>query len=117
MQYEVSMTVCMGMIRNQRKVPKWLQVRTTKYLMCIYGGHMCICIPNMKFLCLTLWQREVCTDDANADANADDANANDDGQSMIVQGPLVDKWNESKIVVVIFMGIYLSRYIVLGTLV
>ena len=35
---------------------------------------MCICVPNMKFLCPTLWQGEVCTDD----------DANDDGQSMIV---------------------------------
>ena len=41
---------------------------------------MCTCIPNMKFLCLTLCHG-VCTDD-NDDAN--DANANDDGQSMIV---------------------------------
>ena len=42
---------------------------------------MCICIPNMKFLCLTMCQGEVCTD-----ADADDTNANDtnDGQSMIV---------------------------------
>ena len=40
---------------------------------------MCICIPNMKFLCLTLSQGEVCTDDDdNIDAN------NDNGQSMIV---------------------------------
>ena len=31
---------------------------------------MCICVPSMKFLCLTMCQREVCTDD-NADANAD----------------------------------------------
>ena len=38
---------------------------------------MCICIPNMKFLCLTLLQGEVCTDDTNT-------NANDDAQSMIV---------------------------------
>ena len=51
--------------------------------MCIYGGHMCICIPNMKFLCPTLWQGEVCTDDDDDDdANDDDANV--DGQSMIV---------------------------------
>ena len=42
---------------------------------------MCICVPNMKFLCLTLWQGEVCTDDA---ANADDTNTKDDGQSIIV---------------------------------
>ena len=36
---------------------------------------MCICVPNMKFLCLTLCQGEVCTD-ANADANTDaDADA------------------------------------------
>ena len=46
---------------------------------------MCICIPNMKFLCLTLCQGEVCTDDTN-----------DNGQSMIVYGSLVDKPNESK---------------------
>ena len=55
--------------------------------MCMYGGHMCKCILNMKFLCLTLCQGEVYTDDANANdanANADDTNGNDDGQSMIV---------------------------------
>ena len=51
--------------------------------------HVCICIPNMKFLHLTQCQGEVCTDDANANAddanaNTDDAKANDDGQSMIV---------------------------------
>ena len=54
---------------------------------------MCIGIPNMKFLCLTLCQAEVCTDDddtnnANADANY--------GLSMIVQCSLVDKPNEPK---------------------
>ena len=53
---------------------------------------MCICIPNVKFLCLTLCQEEVCTDDNTND----DANANDDGQSMIVKGSLVDKPNEPK---------------------
>ena len=62
-------------------------------------GDMFIWIPNMKFLCLSLWQGEVCTDDdanyAN-NTNADDANANDDGQSMIVQGSLVDNPNEPK---------------------
>ena len=56
---------------------------------------MCICIPNMKFLRLTLWQGQVCTDD-NTHTN-DNANANDDRQSMIVQGSLVDKVNELKI--------------------
>ena len=56
-----------------------VQVRITKYLMCIYGGHMCICILRMKFLCLALCQGEVYT---NANANDDDAN--DDGQFMIV---------------------------------
>ena len=40
--------------------------------MCIYGGHMCICVPNMKFLCLILCQGEVCTD------ATDDTNGNDD---------------------------------------
>ena len=75
----------------------------TKYLMCTHGGHVCTCIQNMKFLCLTLCQGEVCTDadanaeDANTDnANANDANANNDGQSMTVQGSLVDKPNEPK---------------------
>ena len=43
--------------------------------MCIYGGHMCICIPNMKFLCLTMYQGEVCTDDTSNDTND---NTNDD---------------------------------------
>ena len=57
--------------------------------MCIFVGHMCICVPNMKFLCLTLCQGEVCTYDTN-DTNADNAN----GQSMIVKGSLVDKPNE-----------------------
>ena len=42
--------------------------------MCINEVHRCISIPNMTFLCLNLWLREVCTD---ADANDDD-NANDD---------------------------------------
>ena len=53
---------------------------------------MCICIPYMRFLCLTLWQGEVCTDDDDDDAD----DTNDNGQSMIVQGPLVDKPNEPK---------------------
>ena len=46
----------------------------------------------MKILCLILCQGEVCTNDST-NANA---NANDDGQSMIVQGSLVDKPNEPK---------------------
>ena len=97
MQYEVSLTVCMDRTTNQRKVPKWLpfknyKVRITKYFMCIYGGYMCICIPNMKFLCLTLCHGEVCTDN---DANANDADAND-RQSMIVSGALVDNQMSQK---------------------
>ena len=27
MQYDVSMTVCMGRIQNQRKIPKWLSFK------------------------------------------------------------------------------------------
>ena len=43
--------------------------------MCIYKEHMGIFIPNMKFLCLTLWLRGVCTDNtSDDDANNDDAN-------------------------------------------
>ena len=30
MQYEVSMTVCMGRIANQRKVPTWLPFKNYK---------------------------------------------------------------------------------------
>ena len=84
-QYEVSVTVYMGRIANQRKVPKWLPlknlyVRITKYLTCIYYGRIGILILNMKFLCVTLWLEDVYTDD-------DDTNANDDNaQSMIVKG-------------------------------
>ena len=60
--------------------------------MCIYEGHRCIYVSKVKFLCLNLWLGEVCTDDANAN-NVD---ANNDAQSMIVQGSLVDKPNEPK---------------------
>ena len=31
---------------------------------------MCTCVPSMKFLCLTMCQGEVCTDD-DADTDAD----------------------------------------------
>ena len=71
------MTAFLDRIGNQRKIPKWLPFKNYKseslnFLMCIYGGHMCICIPNIKFLCLTLCQGEVCTDDDD-DANINDA--------------------------------------------
>ena len=91
-----SMTVCMGRTTNQEKYQNGCHLETTSLhrLMCIYGGHRCICVPNMKFLCLTLWQGEVCTDDDDAN---DDANANNDGKSMIVLGSLVDKPNKPKI--------------------
>ena len=45
------------------------------------------CIPNMRSLCLTLWQGEVYTDVVTND---------DDGQLMIVLGSLVDKPNGPK---------------------
>ena len=51
--------------------------------MFLFGGHMCMCIPSMKFLCLTLCQGEVYTDDADADAN--NADTNNDRQFMINQ--------------------------------
>ena len=77
------MTVYIGSIANQRKVSKWLPFKNYKLeslnMICIYGGHICMCIPRMKFLCLSLCQVEVYTDD---DANDDDTN--DDGQFMIV---------------------------------
>ena len=48
---EVSMTIYMDRRAYKRKLPKCLQFknlqfRITKYLMCIYGGHVCICISN-----------------------------------------------------------------------
>ena len=67
-----------------------VQVRITKYLMCIYGGPMCICIPRMKFLCL-------CQGEVYTDTDTNNANANDDRQFMIVFGSSVDKPNEPKI--------------------
>ena len=47
--------------------------------MCIYMRNRCICVPNMKLLCLTLCQGKVRTD-ANANTDAND----DDTQSMTV---------------------------------
>ena len=43
----------------------------TKYLMCRYWGHMCIFIPNMKFLSSILRLGGLCTD-ANDDAGDTD---------------------------------------------
>ena len=66
------MTAYLGRIANQRKIPKWLPFKNYRSeslnILCAYMmGHMCICIPNMKSVCLTLCQGEVCTD-ANTDA-------------------------------------------------
>ena len=61
--------------------------------MCIYERHSCTSVPDMKFVCLNLWLQEVCRDDTN-NANAND---DDDAQSMIVEGFLVDKPNVPKI--------------------
>ena len=41
----------------------------TKYLMCIYWGHICIFTSNMKFLSLILWLGGLCTDADNGNAN------------------------------------------------
>ena len=86
------MTVYIGSIANQKNYQNGCHfkntIRITKYLMCIYRGHMRICIPRIKFLCLTLCQGEVYTDDDNDD------DANDDGQFTIVFGSFVDKPNE-----------------------
>ena len=46
----------------------------TKYLMCKYWGHMCIFIPNMKFLSSILWLGGLCTDTNDANDNTDDTN-------------------------------------------
>ena len=35
---------------------------------------MCICVLNMKFLCLTQCQGEVCTDDTDTNDDADASN-------------------------------------------
>ena len=50
----------------------------TKYLMCIYWGHICIFIPNIKFLSWILWLGGLCTDANDTDdVNADDADDTD----------------------------------------
>ena len=53
-----------------QKVTKHLPFKNYKSE-CIYWGHMCIFISNMKFLSLILWPGGLCTDD-NVDTNADD---------------------------------------------
>ena len=72
MQYEVSMTVCMGRIANQSTKMAAIEKQAIiiKYLTCIPEGYRCLCIPNMKLLCLILLLGEVCTDDANTNADA-----------------------------------------------
>ena len=55
---------------------------------------MCTCVPNMKFLHLTICQGEVCTTTTPM-LMQDDAN-DDDGQFMIILGSLADKPNEPK---------------------
>ena len=45
--------------------------------MCMYIGNMCICVPNMKFLCLIVWPGEVCTDTNGAVPDTNDANADE----------------------------------------
>ena len=40
MQYEVSMTVYMGRKRNQRKVPKWLPLKTTSQNHSMFDMHI-----------------------------------------------------------------------------
>ena len=53
-------------------------------------------MDNMKFLCLILWQGEVCTD-TNNDADADEADADDVQSMIVVQGSLIGKPNEPKL--------------------
>ena len=61
-------------IANQRKIPKWLSFKNYRSeslnIWCEYIGAICAYVYQIgKFLCLTMCQGEVCTDDANADAN------------------------------------------------
>ena len=71
MQYEISITVYMGRIANQRIVPK-LYTKSQNYqtVDVQIQGHISIFIPNTKFLCLTLWLGELYADH---NTNADDA--------------------------------------------
>ena len=60
----------------------------------IWRTQLHVCMLNMKFLFLTLCQGVVRTNANNADVDInDDAN---NGQSMTVQGSLVDKLNGPK---------------------
>ena len=54
-----------------------LQVRVIKYFICTYQGHMGTFMPNMKFLCVTLWLGGVCTDANNYVTNGNSANDDD----------------------------------------
>ena len=88
---EVSMTVYMDRIANQRKIPNGCYLKTTSQNHQIFDAHvwgtcLCICVPNMKMLCLTLCQGDVWSDD--------DADPNDDGAWW--KASLVDKPNEPK---------------------
>ena len=70
------MTVYMGRLANQRKVPNGSHLKTTSENHQVFDahmwGHMCICIPNMQFLCLNLWLGKMCTDNANHTNNVND---------------------------------------------
>ena len=58
----------------KEEIPKYVRYEVSMTVICIYWGQMGIFIPNMNFLCLTLWLGGVCTDNnANDDANDDHA--------------------------------------------
>ena len=88
-KYKVSVTIYVDRRANQRKVPKLLPFKNYESeslsILCAYmGGHMSIGIPNMKFLCLTMWLGGLYTDN-NSDSDSDTDSDNDnDGQSVIV---------------------------------
>ena len=44
-------------------------------MLCIYSGHVYIFTPNMKFLCLTMWQGGLYTDNNDTDNDNDDDKA------------------------------------------
>ena len=78
MQYEVSMTVCMGRIANQGNIPKWLPfeiyiLESLNIWCAFYEGHRCTCVPNMKLLCLIPWLWKVYTDNDTNTRNHNNA--------------------------------------------
>ena len=80
----------------------------TKYLMCLYWGHRCIFILNMKFLSLILWLGGLCTDANDADDDANDTDNNEQRTNHDYIGSFGRIPNEPKTDINIYLPIVCS---------